>query len=162
VADFKRYLAPFPFSGGHYAVGAWQDNTLVAFVTLIVVDDWVTMEGSFSATTALSQRPNNGLAHYVLDHFLVQHGFETVCFGASSIQESAQHSGLHHYKRRIGFEAKPVHRAFIIHPILRPLANRVALWSMKTALRFKPGNRRIAKAIGALNCVLSQNNTGLA
>jgi hypothetical protein len=131
----------------------------VAFVTLIVVDDWVTMEGSFSVTTALSQRPNNGLTHYVLDHFLVQQHFETVCFGASSIQESAQSSGLHDYKRRIGFEAKPVHREFIIHPVLQPLANRVTLWSMKTALRLKPGNRRLSKAVGVLNCILSQKDT---
>jgi hypothetical protein len=158
LANFRERFDAFSSCPGHYAVGAWQGESLVAFVTLMVVDDWVTLEGSFSVSAALAQRPNNGLAHYVLDHFLVQQGFETVCFGASSIQEGAQHSGLHDYKRKIGFEAKPVHRAFMIHPVLRPFANRVTLRCMKIALRLKPGNRRIAKGIGALNYLLSQKN----
>lgn len=158
-AHFRQRFDAFSSLPGHYTVGAWKGETLAAFVTLVVVDDWVVMEGSFSTTADLAQRPNNGLAHYVLDHFLVKQGVETVCFGTSSIQESSQKSGLHDYKLRIGFEAKPVHRAFIVQPALRPLANRITLWAMKTALRLKPGDRRISKAVGILSYMLSQKET---
>lgn len=159
LAHFRKRFEAFSSYPGHYVVGAWKGETLAAFVTLIVIDDWVEIEGSFSANAELDQRPNNGLAHYVLDHFLVKQGVETVSYGISSIQESGQKSGLHSYKIRIGFEAKPVHRAFIVHPTLRPLANRITLWSMKTALRLKPGDRRLLKAIGVINYLLLERRT---
>lgn len=159
ITHFRQRFEAFSSFPGHYVVGAWKGETLAAFVTLIVIDDWVVIEGSFSASAELDQRPNNGLAHYVLDHFLVKQGFETVSFGTNSIQESSQKSGLHSYKIRIGFEAKPVHRALIIHPTLRPLVNRITLWSMKTALRLKPGDRRLLKAIGVINYLLSEQRT---
>lgn len=159
LAMFRQRFSEFSFYPGHYTVGAWRGDTLAAFVTLIVVDDWVVMEGSFSATAELAQRPNNGLAHYVLEHFLVKRNFRTVSFGTSSIQESSRESGLHDYKVRIGFEAKPIHRAFVLHPLLRPLANPVTLWTMKAALRLNPGNRRLLKAIGAVNCLLAARAT---
>jgi hypothetical protein len=158
-AQFRQRFNSFSSYPGHYTVGAWSGETLAAFVTLIVVDDWVVMEGSFSATAELAQRPNNGLAHYVLDHFLVKRNFRTVSFGTSSIQESSQESGLHSYKIRIGFEAKPIHRAFVLHPLLRPLANPVTLWTMKAALRLNPGNRQLLKAIGAISYLLSAKRT---
>jgi hypothetical protein len=158
LAHFRERFETFTSYPGHYALGAWNGETLVAFLTLIVVDDWVAMEGSFSANVALALRPNNGLAHYVLDHFLVKQKCATVTFGASSIQESSQKSGLHHYKTRIGFEAKPVHRAFVLRPALRPWVNGITLWSLKTALRFKPGDPYLSKAVGLLNHILLERN----
>jgi len=162
ITHFRKRFEAFSSYPGHYAVGAWKGETLAAFMTLIVIDDWVVIEGSFSASAERDQCPNNGLADYVLNHFLVKQGFETVSYGASSIQETGQKTGLHSYKTRIGFEAKPVHRTFIVHPVLRPLANRITLWSMRTALRFKPGDRRLLKAIGAVNYILSDKRaTGM-
>jgi hypothetical protein len=161
LTHFGERFNAFASYPGHYAVGAWKGETLVAFVTLIVVDDWVAMEGSFSANAALALRPNNGLAHYVLDYFLVKQKCATVTFGASSIQESSQHSGLHDFKVRIGFEAKPVHRAFILRAALRPLANGITLWLIKTALRFRPGNPYLSKAVGVLNYILYKQETDI-
>lgn len=154
ITHFRQRFKAFSSYPGHYAVGAWKGETLAAFMTLIVIDDWVAIEGSFSASAERDQCPNNGLAHYVLDHFLVKQGFETVSYGTSSVQETSQ-EGLHIYKTRVGFEAKPVHRTFILHPFLRPLANPITLWSMKTALHFKPADRRLRKAVGVVNYILS-------
>lgn len=157
ITNFRQRFEAFSSVPGHYVAGAWKGESLVAFMTLMVIDDWVAIEGSFSVSAELDQRPNNGLAHYVLDNFLVKQGFKTVCYGSSSIQESSQKSGLHAYKTRIGFEAKPVHRAFIVHPILRPLVNKITLWSLRTALRFNPADRRLLKAIGVVNYILSSH-----
>lgn len=159
---FLKRFEVYSSNPGHYAVGAWKGDKLAAFVSLIVVDKWVVIEGSFSATPELALRPNNGLAHYVLDHFLVKRDFQTVSFGTSSIQESSQESGLHDYKVRIGFEAKPIHRAFELHPLLRPFANSVTHWSLKAALRLKPGDRKLLKAIGVFKCLLSAKRTARA
>jgi hypothetical protein len=153
IANFRKRFETFSSCPGHYAVGAWKGETLAAFMTLIVIDNWVTMEGVFSASAERDQCPNNGLAHYVLDHFLVKEGVEIVSYGTSSIQETSQKSGLHAYKTRVGFKAEAVHRAFVLHPLLKPLMNRGTLWSLKAALRFMPGDRRLLKIIGALGAM---------
>jgi hypothetical protein len=54
----------------------------------------------------------------------------------------------------VGFEARAVHRAFVAHPLLRPLVNPLTLWGVNTALRLRPGNRRLKKAGGVLACML--------
>ncbi len=154
--EFWSRFQRFSVNPAHHVVGAWKDDVLLAFMTLIVVDDWVAIEGSFSTSLNRDLRPNNGLAHYVLDYFLVQRGFRTVSYGISSIQEDSETDGLHIYKTKIGFEAQPVHRVFILHPFLRPLANRITLRAMNTALRFRPADRRLLKAIGVLSYLLSQ------
>jgi hypothetical protein len=149
AAHFARRFEPYASIPGHYAVGAWKGATLVAFLTLIVVDDWVVIEGCFSRNEDRDLCPNNGLAHVVLEHFLANAGCATVCYGASSIQDTVM-KGYHFYKTRIGFDAVPVHRAFVLHPWLRPFANPATLWSLKAALRWKPSDRHLLKAIGVV------------
>lgn len=157
LACFQKRFGAFARCAAHHAIGAWKGETLVAFMTLIVVDEWVTIEGCFSTNTGREDCPNNGLAHYVLNHFLAERRAQTVCYGTSSIQDVNQ-EGLHSYKTRIGFEAIPVHRAFIAHPFLRPLANPVVLWSINAALRFRPSDRRLRKIGGIVNYLASKNS----
>lgn len=153
---FRGRFERFSNNPGHYVIGAWREDALLAFMTLIVVDDWVAIEGCFSTSAHRDLCPNNGLAHYVLDYFLVQRGFRTVTYGISSIQKDSSESGLHFYKRKVGFEAHPVRRAFMLHPFLRPLANRITLWTMNSALRFRPADRRLLKAVGVLSSLLGE------
>lgn len=155
--QFQRGLESFSRNPAHRFVGAWEGNTLVAFMTLIVVDDWVEIPASFSSDAHLSLRPNDGLVNYILEHFLVHRGFRVVSYGLSSIEENADKAGLHAFKKKVGFEAQPVHRAFVLHPLLRPFANRLALWGARTALRFYPEGRLLRKASGVLASLLTPN-----
>jgi hypothetical protein len=144
--QFRQHIQNFSRNPAHYALGAWKDDTLVAFMTLVVVDDWVEIVGSYSRTADRETCPNNGLAHQVLSYFLAERGFRTVSYGINSIEEGSHTTGLHFYKTKVGFEAHPVHRVFFLHPFLRPMANRVTLWAVNMALRLKRGNRRLNKA----------------
>jgi hypothetical protein len=123
-------------------------------MTLVVVDDWVEIEGSFSADDSRTLCPNDGLAHFVLSHFLVTRRFNTVSYGLSSIQEAHQAEGLHNYKKKVGFDAQPVHRAFVLHPLLRPLANPLILRGARMVTKVLPQNRMIKKASGMLMTML--------
>ena len=117
---------------------------------LIVVDDWVEIPASFSLASHLDSRPNDGLVNFVLQHFLVQRGYAVVSYGLSSIEEGAELAGLHAFKTKVGFDAQAVHRIFVIHPLLRPFANRLALWGTRAALRIYPEGRLLRKARGVL------------
>jgi hypothetical protein len=95
-----------------------------------------------SMTALLSYRPNDTLIYTALYRYLV-------------VSNTA---GLHRFKTKVGFEARPVHRAFVVHPPLRPLANRFALWGLNTVLRFRPTDRRLKKAGGVLASMLGDTS----
>src|SRR5258708_3614506 len=138
-------------------LGAWKDDQLAAFLTITEVDDWAEI-GCFSRDTLLHYRPNDTLMYTVLSHYLVERGFRMVSYGVSSIQTKSNAVGLHRFKTKAGFEARPVHRAFVPHPLLRLFVNRLMLWGVNTALRFRPGNRRLKKAGGVLACILGDTS----
>jgi hypothetical protein len=156
IDQFERGFGSFLQNPAHRLVGAWKEDILVAFMMLIVVDDWMEIPGSFSTNAHLDLRPNDGLVNYVLEHFLVERSFRTVCYGLSSVQEEADKAGLHVFKKKVGFEALPVHRAFVLHPLLRPFANRLVLWGTRGALRFYPDGRLLRKASGVLASLLKE------
>jgi hypothetical protein len=54
----------------------------------------------------------------------------------------------------MGFEALPVHRAFVVNPLLRPLVNRASWYLTKGLLRISPQHALLKKAEGALRLAL--------
>jgi hypothetical protein len=138
-------------------LSAWKDNELAAFLTITEVDDWAEL-GCYSVDAHLSYRPNDTLIYSALSHYLVERRFRVVCFGLSSIQTTSNAEGLHRFKTKLGFEARPVHRAFVPHPLFDPFVNRLTLWCVKTALRFKSGDRRLRKAAGMLAYMLGETS----
>ena len=138
-------------------LGAWKDNQLAAFLTITEVDDWVEL-GSYSMDTLRQYRPNNALFYSTFFHYLVERKCRLVCGGLSSIQAVSNAAGLHIFKKKVGYEARPVHRAFVAHPLLRPFVNPLTLWGVNTVLRFRPGDRRLKKAGGVLACMLGDTS----
>ncbi len=156
--QFECRFETFFMSPSHCVLGAWKGDELAAFMTLVVVEDWVEIEGSFSANASRTLCPNDGLAHVVLDHFLVGRRFRTISYGLSSIQSAHQMEGLHAYKIKVGFQTIPVHRVFVLHPFLRLLANNWTLSGMKAVEKLFPHNRLMKKAGGVLNAVMADKD----
>lgn len=152
--EFKRRFGLREGVAGHVFFGAWYQDQLVAFLSMTDVDDWLEIEGSFSMTDFLKYHPNDSLLFSALNHYLVEGGKSIVSYGLSSIQASGNEAGLHAFKTKIGFEARPVHRVFKLHPLLRPFANNLTLWGLHMGLRFIPGNRLLKKAEGVLRVML--------
>lgn len=134
----------------HVFVGAWKDNLLAAFLSITEVDDWAEIEGCFSRDALLEFRPNDILMYTVLSQYLVHEGRRLVSYGASSIQPGTSAEGLHAFKTKVGFSAQPVHRAFELHPLLRPFTNRLTFWTVNRLLALRPMNRSLRKTAGLL------------
>ena len=153
--EFERRFTQWGNCPGHIFLGAWRGDALVAFVSVVDVDDWAEVEGCFSSNDGLSLRPNDTLLYTVLRTYLVERRYRQVSYGLSSIQPGATIHGLHSFKTKVGFDALAVHRAFQLHPILRPIANRLVLGGLNGLLRLKPRDRRLKKAAGALSALLA-------
>lgn len=155
-AMFSRRIISRAKCSGHVFLGAWKDDKLAAFLSITEVEDWAEIESCFSMDCLLNLRPNDALMFKALSYYLVEKRCRLVSYGLSSLQAVSNEAGLHAFKTKVGFKARPVHRAFILHPFLRPFANRVTLWSINAMLRFKPGNRALKKAGGVLASVLGK------
>lgn len=154
---FKRRFREQVRFPGHVFFGAWKDNQLAAFLSIIEIDNWVEIEGTFSMNAFLKLKVNDALLYRALSYYLTEKRRRVVCYGSSSIQVESNEAGLHAFKKKMGFEAKPVHRGFALHPLLRPFANQLTLWGINTALRFKPGNPMLKKAGGLLAIILGKH-----
>jgi len=154
---FRRRFTARAKCSGHVFLGAWKDDELAAFLSITEVDDWAEIEGCFSADALLNFRPNDTLMYRALSHYLVEKGGRVVCYGLSSIQADSNAVGLHAFKTKVGFEAKPVHRSFMLHPLLRPFGNRLTLLGLKAGLHWRPRERRLKKAEGMLASILGEN-----
>jgi hypothetical protein len=155
--SFRIHFCQWLDNPAHRILGAWKDDTLIAFFKVTTVEDWVEI-GAYSANEGLEFRPNNGLFDYALTYFLVEQKFSVVTYGLSSIQEQSNADSLHQFKIKIGFEAVPVHRRFILHPLLRPFANRLSLAVGHGLLKVSPGNRVLRKGVGVLARLVNANS----
>ena len=141
---------------GHVFLGAWHDQELAAFLSIQAVEDWAEIWGCFSSNAALGLRPNDTLMAAALTDYLVTKRYKLVSYGLSSIQEVSNAAGLHEFKTKVGFEAKPVHRAFIAHPLLRPLVNGGMHRCVGAMLALSPRNRLLKKCEGVLSTMLGR------
>jgi len=154
---FQQRFSQRANCSGHVFLGAWKSDKLAAFASITEVEDWAVIEGCFSANDALPLRPNDTLVFHALSHYLNEKGCRLVSYGASSIQSHGNRDSLHRFKIKMGFEAQPVHRAFVFHPFLRPFVNRISFWGVNTLLRLNPGERRLKKLAGVLGVALGQS-----
>jgi hypothetical protein len=132
---------------------------LAAFVSLIEVDDWLEIESSYSRDDLLDFRPNDTLMYNVLSHYLTETPCRLVCYGLSSVQAENNAVGLYAFKRKVGFEAPPVHRVFTLNPLLSPFANQLLLHAVTMALRLWPEGRLLKKAEGMLAYMYGADRT---
>jgi hypothetical protein len=138
-------------------LGAFKGDQLAAFLVVTEVDNWVSI-GGYSANEFLPLRPNNGLIYYAVHHYLVERKFRVVNYGLSSVQAISNAEGLNRFKLKMGFELVPVHRAFVVNPLLRPFVNRIS-WKLATGmLKLSPQHPLLKKAEGALRMALQRYN----
>lgn len=133
--------------------GAFKEERLAAFFTATEVDDWVSI-GGWSGDEFLPLRPNNALVYYAVHYYLVERKLRIVSYGLSSVQAVTNAEGLHRFKVKMGFEALPVHRAFVVNPLLRPFVNRGSWKLAHSLLKLAPRNPMLKKAEGALRMAL--------
>ena len=146
---FQSYTASLLATPGYQFVGAWCGDQLAAYMWILMIDDWAAV-GAYAANDHLRSCPNNGLLHFGLDYCLTQGRCREVTYGLSSIQEVDRTASLDYFKKKVGFESRPVHRAFVFHPLVKPFANPLTNWVVRGCLRLRPQSRILRKASGLL------------
>lgn len=154
---FITRFTKFAKNPAHKAAAAWLDDELVGFMSLIVVDNYVIIQGTFSTDEHRNLRPNNVMADFVLNYYLCENNFELVCYGLSSIQEDTGKEGLHYFKIKVGFDAIPVQRVFILHPNIAPFKS-IIRFVLHLLLLVLPKNRKLKKAAGIMELIKSHKN----
>lgn len=132
-------------------LGAWLNDRLVSYVSLMIFPEFVEIEGPYTLNEALQHRPNELLIFNTLDHFLNQAGIPLVSYGFSSVQDMNKENSLHVFKLKCGFEAEPVLRCFEFSPTWRWILNPVTRLALQWAGKIFPRNRMLRKANGVLN-----------
>ncbi len=145
--NFQIRFKGFALNSSHRAVAAKLNGEIVAFMSLIIIEDFVIIQGSFSTDEHKKLCPNNLLIDFVLNYFLKENGYNNVCYGLSSIQQNSGNTGLHKYKLRVGFEANHVKRMFFLHPLILPF-KKVIGYTINFLLTISPANRQLRKAHG--------------
>ena len=112
-------------------------------MTIQAVDD-VAEISVVAADEHLTSCPVESLIHTALDHYLVQRKFRHKLRAQfhSGGQQGRQPRLL---QEKVGFEPRPVHRAFVLHPLVAPFANRLTLWALRSCTRLRPGSRACAR-----------------
>jgi hypothetical protein len=158
--NFIKWFTPKGRYQSHTFLGAWHGRDLVAYLSITSVEDWVEIEGCYSANAALDLRPNDTLMATALNDCLVNRRSRLVSYGLSSIQSESNAEGLHRFKTKVGFDAMPMHRAFVVHPLVRPFVNDLAYRCVHGLLTLRPANRVLKKCDGVLAAVLGRKTLG--
>ena len=152
---FQDYIGMLSLNPACKFVGAWCGERLAAYLWMSLVDDWAAI-AAYAANEDLRSCPNNGLIHFALDYCLTQGRCSLVTYGLTSIQEVNRTVTLDYFKKKVGFEARPVYRAFVYHPLLRPLVNPLTYWILRRCSRLFPHSPTLRKAAGLLATSLGE------
>jgi hypothetical protein len=135
-------------------IGALKDGRLEAFLAVTETNEWATMGINYSADEALPLRPNNGLLYYAVHHYLAKKKLELVDHGWSNFPITPKVETLHRFKVKMGFEALPIQRVFLVSPLLEPFVNE-AFWKLaRGLLTISPHSRMLQKVEVALRVAL--------
>ena len=129
--------------------GAWQGEALVAWMTVLKVDDWALVDLARSRTDSLRLCPNNAVLYAATRSLLSDEGRRYVSYGTSSLQVGTDEASLHAYKVNMGFEAIPVRRVFACRPGFRSLLeSRSFTWALERLAAAWPRSSAVRKLAG--------------
>jgi len=143
--------------------GAWDKQGLAAWIRVIKVDDWASITTACSRHDALRDCPNNAVTYEATRTFLTEEGRRYVSYGVSSLQATGNILSLHKFKVRMGFKPVPMHRRFVVHPLLRPaLQTRPASWLWDALAAAKPSSVILSKVAGMARLLTGRAGDPLA
>lgn len=149
---FKKFVQQCRSLHVNYCLAATDIETgmLGGYLVMTIVEDWIEVTGAFSDTDHLNNCPNNGLFHHLQDAYLKTGKVKMISYGYSSVQKGSSIDGLHHFKQRIGFDAVPIKRVFLLKPSLRFIFNPVTGVLVSLMLKLFPKNRPLNKIDGIM------------
>ncbi len=96
--------------------GAWQGDTLAAYLMVFLIDDVCEFYQGRSRNDCLKHYPNNALVYHLTEDVLVRRGLREVTYGLESLEPVGS---VDAFKWSMGFERKEIFQRVVFHPALR-------------------------------------------
>lgn len=142
--------------------GAWHKSDLAAWLLVMKVDDWAMINIAHSRTDLLRWCPNNALVYAATRRALVEEKRKYISYGVSSCQIDIEHTSLHRFKTRMGYEVLPRRRVFAVHPLLWPLLRpRVSSWMWERVAKLMPQIPTLRKIAGMSRLISERESAPL-
>ncbi len=154
--NFKRLCDSVAKNPGYRILAAWDGEVMAAYMLAICVEDWITFS-AYAGNDHLNSCPNEGMIFHIMQQFFRDGNGSIVSYGLSSIQDADNVVTLDYFKKKVGFEARPVHRVFVFHPLIRPLINPISYWVVRKLAALWPRNRLLRKGLGLIAIQLGYN-----
>lgn len=159
----RRFVAQREGSPLFEIWGAWEGDDLAAWMSVAKVDDWAVIDLCRSRTDALRNCPNNALLYAATRRLMVEEKRTYVSYGLSSLQVDVNELSMHKYKVRMEYEALPMRRTFVLHPLLRPLlASPLASRAWQRLAKARPQFSALRKAAGLARLLSGEETSPLA
>ena len=146
---WHKLLAAADATPGIEIWSAWHENTLAAYLLIMVFEDVCELYEARSRNDSLRHYPNNALIYTVTEDLLVRRGMREVTFGIEGLEEL---DTLDQFKLAMGFVRKPIRQHVIFRPALRPALALKPVRDAFVAMAARPGSasfwRRAKSLIG--------------
>ena len=135
--------------------GAWEDKNLMAWMTILKIDNWAMIDVARSCTQALKKSPNDALIYSATKYLMNDEKRKYITYGLSSIQLDVNELSMHRYKLKVGYRAVPMFRKFEVHSIIRPFVYpKLSSWFLEKVANRLSKYARLRKLAG-LSRILS-------
>lgn len=118
--EFEKIITEQRKTNYYDVWGAFHGDQLAAWMSVYKVDDWAMVDLARSMTKHLKMCPNNAICYIATKYMIEKEKLKYVSYGSSSVQVNVNELHMHKYKIKMGYEAVPMHRKFIVAPYLRP------------------------------------------
>ena len=148
----KRWDRFFSVAGatpGLEGWGAWNGDTLAAFLVTVTFEDSVEFLLARSCSGQLGAYPNNALLFRVAEEMLVQRGVREITFGLESLEPVGP---LDEFKFSMGFRRRPLRQRVVFHPLIRAFLRHATVRVLFESWGTRRGVQAVSwrKAVGLL------------
>lgn len=146
---FADMVAQLKRSQFHEVWGAWREDRLAAWMTVIKIDDWAIIDVARSCTELLKWCPNNAICFAATSRLIVEEKRKYVTYGLSSIQVDVNELSMHKYKIRMNYDPLPRCREFETGLLLRPVLKSATMsWVWGKLSKAFSGSSNLRKLAG--------------
>jgi hypothetical protein len=144
---WERYCAAAGGIEDFEAWGAFGQGRLAAFLVGAQVEGYYSILHQASRTSELKNYPNNALIYLVTKLKRGDPAIQAVSYGLDSIEDTP---GLRSFKKRMGFERRPLNQKILINPLGKWLQSEAAKTVVMRLLTHYPQNNNLRKIAALL------------
>lgn len=147
AAEWGRYCRAAEGLEGFDAWAAFLGEEISAFLMGFLMEDHFALLQQCCASSTLPLHPNNALVFTATRELLSRPEVRAVSYGPQSLDAPAS---LDLFKRRMGYEARPMKQRIVFHPVVRPFVGGASHGVVQKASALRPQSDTLRKLDGII------------